>query len=111
MNVMAVGPVIERTTQNATGNCHLQLTRPHPSIPSYFITNNHRPHMPYTPKNVAKQLQHTKRIHKISSVCKYCRCNAAVTTVRMRAEFDGPFGRHGGHLQTIEPRLRIVLCV
>jgi hypothetical protein len=30
--------------------------------------------------------------------------------VRMRAEFVGPFGRRGCHLQTIEPRLRIVLC-
>jgi hypothetical protein len=28
----------------------------------------------------------------------------------MRAEFIGPFGRHGRNLQTIEPRLRIVLC-
>jgi hypothetical protein len=31
--------------------------------------------------------------------------------VRMRAEFVGPLGRHGRHLQTIEPRLRIVLRV
>jgi hypothetical protein len=31
--------------------------------------------------------------------------------VRMRAEFVGPFGRHGHNLQTIETRLRIVLCV
>jgi hypothetical protein len=34
--------------------------------------------------------------------------------VRMRAEFVGPFGRHGGHgrhLQTTEPRLGTVLCV
>jgi hypothetical protein len=53
----------------------------------------------------------TRRIHKISSVCKYCRCSAAVTIVRMRAECVGPLGRHGRHLQTIEPRLRIVLCV
>jgi hypothetical protein len=31
--------------------------------------------------------------------------------VRMHAGFVGPFGRHGRHLQTIKPRLRIVLCV
>jgi hypothetical protein len=31
--------------------------------------------------------------------------------MRMRAEFVGSLGRHGRHLQTIEPRLRIVLCV
>jgi hypothetical protein len=31
--------------------------------------------------------------------------------MRMRAEFVGPFGRHGRHLQTIEPRLPIVVCV
>jgi hypothetical protein len=31
--------------------------------------------------------------------------------MRMRAEFVGPLGRHGHHLQTIEQRLRIVLCV
>jgi predicted molibdopterin-dependent oxidoreductase YjgC len=53
----------------------------------------------------------TRRIHKVSSVCKYCRCSAEVTMVRMRAEFVDPLGRHGRHLQTIEQRLRIVLCV
>jgi hypothetical protein len=31
--------------------------------------------------------------------------------VHMRAEFVGPFGRHGRNLQTIEQRLRIFLCV
>jgi hypothetical protein len=31
--------------------------------------------------------------------------------VRMRAEFVGPLERHRRHMQTIEPRLRIVLCV
>jgi hypothetical protein len=29
----------------------------------------------------------------------------------MSAEFVGPLGRHGCDLQTIEPHLRIVLCV
>jgi hypothetical protein len=52
-----------------------------------------------------------RRIHKISSVCKYCRCSAVVTMVHICAEFVGPLGRHGRHLQTIEPCLRIVLCV
>jgi hypothetical protein len=52
-----------------------------------------------------------RRIHKISSVCKHCRCNAAVTTVRMRAEFVGSLERDGRDLQTIEPCLRIVLFV
>jgi hypothetical protein len=64
-----------------------------------------------TTNNVRNHVSHpcTKRIHKISSVCKYCHCSAAVTMVRV--EFVGPLGRHGRHLQTIEPRLRIVLCV
>jgi hypothetical protein len=31
--------------------------------------------------------------------------------VRMRTEFIGFLRRHGHHLQTIEPRLRVVLCV
>jgi hypothetical protein len=53
----------------------------------------------------------TRRIHKISSICKYCHCNPAVTMVRMHAEFVGPLGRYGCNLQTIEPRLRIALCV
>jgi hypothetical protein len=56
-------------------------------------------------------LSSLRRIHKISSVCKYCCCNVAVTMVHMHAEFVGPFGRYGCDLQTIEPRLRIVLCV
>jgi hypothetical protein len=47
----------------------------------------------------------------MSSVCKYCRCSAAVTMVHICAECVGPFGLHGRHLQTIEPRLRIILCV
>jgi hypothetical protein len=38
----------------------------------------------------------TRRIHKISSVCRYCRCNAAVTIVRMRAEDMGS-RVHGTH--------------
>jgi hypothetical protein len=55
---------------------------------------------------------HMRHIHKISSVCKYCCCcNAAVTMVRMRAEFVRPFGRHGRNLQTTEPCLCIVLGV
>jgi hypothetical protein len=53
----------------------------------------------------------TRRVHKIISVCKYCRCSAAVTMVHLCAEFVGSFGRHGRHLQTIEPLLRLVLCV
>jgi hypothetical protein len=47
---------------------------------------------------------YTRRIHRISSVCKYCRCSAAVTMVRMRAKFVGPFGRNGRHLQTISEK-------
>jgi hypothetical protein len=30
--------------------------------------------------------------------------------VHICAEFVGPLGRHGHNLQTIEPRLHIVLC-
>jgi hypothetical protein len=44
-----------------------------------------------------------RRIHKISSVCKYCHCSGAVSMVCMCAEFVCPL--------EIEPRLRIVLCV
>ena len=50
-------------------------------------------------------------IQKISSVCEYCRCSAAVTTVRMRAQFVDSVTRHGHNLQTFEQFLRIVLCV
>jgi hypothetical protein len=52
-----------------------------------------------------------RRIHKISSVCKYCHCSAAVMMVHMHAEFVGPLGRHGRHLQKVKPRLHIVLCI
>jgi hypothetical protein len=45
------------------------------------------------------------------SVCKYCHCIAVVTMVCMLAEFVGPLGRNRHHLQTIELRLNIVLCV
>jgi hypothetical protein len=31
--------------------------------------------------------------------------------VHICAEFVGPLGRHGRHLQTIEPRLHIILYV
>jgi hypothetical protein len=72
----------------------------------------------YTHQNLKLNFLHnynsssyTRHIHKISSIYKYCHCNAAVTKVRMRAEFVGPFGRHRHNLQTIEPCLRIVLCV
>ena len=50
-------------------------------------------------------------IQKISSVCEYCSCSAAVTTVRMRAEFVDSVARHRQNLQTFEQCLRIVLCV
>ena len=50
-------------------------------------------------------------IQKISSVYEYCLCSAAVTMVRMRAEFVDTVARHGRTLQTFEPCLRIVLCV
>ena len=55
--------------------------------------------------------QHTRDIQKISSVCEYCRCSAAVTMVRMRAEFLDSLLRHGRNLQKSEQCLRIVLCV
>jgi len=53
----------------------------------------------------------TTDIQKISSVCEYCRCSAAVTMVRKRAEFLDSLLRHGRNLQTSEQCLRIVLCV
>jgi hypothetical protein len=52
-----------------------------------------------------------RRIHKRSFICQYCRRSTVVTMMRMCAEFVGPFGRHGHHLQTIRVPLRIVLCV
>jgi hypothetical protein len=53
----------------------------------------------------------TRVIQKISSVCEYCRCSAAVTMVRMRDEFVDSMARHGRNLQTFEQCLRIALCV
>jgi hypothetical protein len=53
----------------------------------------------------------TRVIQKISSVCEYYRCSAAVKTVRMRAEFVDSVARHGRNLQTVEQCLRIALCV
>ena len=53
----------------------------------------------------------TRVIYKISSVCKYCLCSAAVTMVRMRAEFVDTVARHGRNLRTFKQCLRIVLCV
>ena len=50
-------------------------------------------------------------IQKISTVCEYCRCSAAVTLVRMCAEFVDSVARHGWNFQTFEQCLRIVLCV
>ena len=54
---------------------------------------------------------YTRDIQKIRSVCEYCRCSAAVTMVRKRAEFLDSLLRHGRNLQTSEQCLRIVLCV
>jgi hypothetical protein len=53
----------------------------------------------------------TRVIQKISYVCEYCLCSAAVTMVRMRAELVDSVARHGWNLQTFEQCLRIVLCV
>ena len=50
-------------------------------------------------------------IQKISSICEYWRCSAAVTIVHMCAEFIDSVARHGRNLQTFEQCLRIVLCV
>ena len=54
---------------------------------------------------------YTRDIQKISSVCEYYRCSAAVTMVRKRAEFLDSLLRHGRNLQKSEQCLRIVLCV
>jgi len=48
---------------------------------------------------------------KISFVCEYCLCSAAVTVVRMGTEFVDSVARHGRNLQTFEQCLRIVQCV
>jgi hypothetical protein len=53
----------------------------------------------------------TRHIHKISSVCNYCRCSAVVAMACMRAKFVGPLGRHRCHLQVIRPRLHVDVCV
>jgi hypothetical protein len=62
-------------------------------------------------QNLMRILYITRRTHKISSIWKYGFCSAVVTMVHMHAEFVGPLGRHGHHLQTTEMRLCIVLCV
>ena len=41
----------------------------------------------------------TRVIQKISSVCEYCRCSAAVTMVRMHAQFVDSVTSHGHNLQ------------
>jgi len=56
-------------------------------------------------------IQSTRVIQKVSSVWEYCPCSAAVTMVRMCAEFFYSLSRHGRNLQTSEQCLRIVLCV
>ena len=53
----------------------------------------------------------TRVIQKVSSVCEYCHCSAAVTMVRMRAEIFDSLSRHGHNLQKFEQCLCIVLCV
>ena len=53
----------------------------------------------------------TRVIQKISSVSEYCRCSAAVTMMRMRAQSVDSVTRHGHNLQTFEQFLRILLCV
>ena len=42
--------------------------------------------------------KYTRGIQKVSSVCEYCRCSAAVTMVRMLAEFFDSLSRHGRNL-------------
>jgi hypothetical protein len=45
--------------------------------------------------------RHTRAyvIQKLSSICEYCRCSAAVTMVCMRAESFESLSRHGHSLQ------------
>ena len=65
-------------------------------------------------KTGAVKFQHntcTRGIQKISSICEYCRCSAAVTMVSKSAEFLDSLLRHRRNLQTSEQCLRIVLCV
>ena len=50
----------------------------------------------------------TRVTQKISSVCEYCRCSAAVTKVRIRAEFVDSVARHGRNLQTFEQCRKVV---
>ena len=50
-------------------------------------------------------------IQKISSVCEYCLCSAAVMMVCMVAEFVDSAARNGQNLQTFEQCLCIVLCI
>ena len=56
-------------------------------------------------------LQCTRVIQKISSVCEYCRCSAAVTMVHVRAEFVDSVTRHGHNLQTFEQFFYELCCV
>jgi len=54
----------------------------------------------------------TRIVQKISSDCAYCRCSAAVTMVRMRAEFVDSVARHGRNLRTFEVFThRMYVCI
>jgi hypothetical protein len=44
--------------------------------------------------SVSRRRQSPKNSGNACSVCKYCRCSAAVTMVHISAEFVGPLGRH-----------------
>jgi hypothetical protein len=50
-------------------------------------------------------------IQKISFVCEYCRCSAAVRMVRMHAGVVDCLLRHGRNLELFEQCLCIMLCV
>ena len=50
-------------------------------------------------------------IQKISSVCEYCLCSAAVTMVRMVAKFVDSEAKHRQNLQIFKQCLRMVLRV
>ena len=113
----APGMTLNKGPARRTQNTHTQThTRDEHSCPE--CDSNPRPQRSScfgrTPPGSAFHgfsVLNTSFIQKISSVCEYCRCSAAVTMVRMRAEFVDSVARHGRSLQTyLLDNLGICLC-
>jgi hypothetical protein len=79
----------------------------------------HELNMVFVPTLMRLTLQHfqqicslyTKRIRRVSTDCKYFRCNAAVVVLRMCTDFPHLLARFRRHYEDIRLYLRFVLCV